>query len=43
LVFRADEMEVIQQTTEGRIEFHNRCWKSVYDEGTPGIVAAALI
>ena len=35
--FRADDMkEVIQQTTEARVDFHNRYWKNVSDEGTPG-------
>ena len=36
--FRADGMkEVIRQTTEARVDFHDRYWKNVSDEGTPGI------
>jgi calcium/calmodulin-dependent protein kinase I len=35
--FRADDMkEVIRQTTEARVDFHDRYWKNVSDEGTPG-------
>ena len=37
--FRADGMkEVIRQTTEARVDFHDRYWKNVSDEGTPGII-----
>ena len=37
--FRADDMkEVIRQTTEARVDFHDRYWKNVSDEGTPGII-----
>jgi len=36
--FRADdEKEVIRQTTEAMVNFHDRYWKNVSDEGTPGI------
>ena len=28
--------EVIRQTTEARVDFHDRCWENVSDEGTPG-------
>jgi len=35
--FRADDIkEVIRQTTEVRVDFHDRYWKNVSDEGTPG-------
>jgi len=35
--FRADGMkEVIRQTTEARVDFHDGYWKKVSDEGTPG-------
>jgi len=35
--FRADDMkEVIWQTTEARVDFHDRYWKRFSDEGTPG-------
>jgi len=35
--FRADDMkEVIWQTTEARVDFHDGYWKNVSDEGTPG-------
>jgi len=35
--FRADDMkEVIWQTTEARVDFHDRYWKNVSDEGMPG-------
>jgi len=34
--FRADEMkEVIRQATQARVDFHDRYWKGVSDEGTP--------
>lgn len=39
LAFRADEMEVPQQT-KARIDFHDGCWENVFDEGTPEIVVA---
>ena len=33
----ADDMkEVIQQTTQARVDFHDGYWKTVSDEGTPG-------
>jgi len=35
--FRADDMkEVIRQTTEARVNFHDRYWKRFSNEGTPG-------
>ena len=35
--FRADDMkEVIRQTTEAMVDFHDRCWKRFSNEGTPG-------
>jgi len=35
--FRADDMkEAIRQTTEARVDFHDRYWKNVSDEGMPG-------
>ena len=35
--FRADDMkEVTRQTTEARVDFHNRYWKRFSNEGTPG-------
>jgi len=35
--FRADDMkEVIRQTTEARVDFHDRYWKNVSDKGMPG-------
>jgi len=33
--FRADDM-VIRQTTEARVDFHDRYWKRFSNEGTPG-------
>ena len=36
--FRADDQkEVIRQTTEAMVNFHDRYWKNVSDEGTPEI------
>jgi len=35
--FGADDMkEVIWQTTEARVDFHDRYWKNASDKGTPG-------
>jgi len=37
MLFRADKMEeVIWQTTEARVDFHDRHWKAISDKGTPG-------
>jgi calcium/calmodulin-dependent protein kinase I len=37
--FRSDDMkEIVRQTTEARINLHNRYWKNMSDEGTPWII-----
>lgn len=41
LAFKADEMkEVIQETMDVKVKFHDGYWK-ISDEGTPGIIAAS--